>query len=198
MLQHNIIMAFAQGWWPSTPQARGARAPIREFALQGANKIPPVTRPWCAPLAPEFRCPFTHSSSNDGLELSEEWANRTPGHPAAEALQTEPMNTAEEEPTGVESESGSDSSDSEPPETEEEPPAADCAQLFLQNIQSGKFHVLLPCEAAEKNAIPVVNGLNTYWYCTPCGKHPAHQEVIFKRPLFMEPCGLSGCRAFLG
>ena len=198
MLQHNIICAFAQGWWPHTPQGRGASAPTRELALQGAHKIPPVTRPWCAPLSPEFKCPVTHSSSTDGLELSEERANRTAKQPLPEAEPAQPTEPTAEAPTGVDSEPGSTSSDSEPSDSEAEPPPTECAHVFLQNIKSGKFHALLPCEPSDKNAIPVVDGSNTYWYCTPCGKQPAHQEVLFKRPQFMEPCGPSLCRRFLG
>ena len=198
MLQHNIICAFAQGWWPHTPQGRGASAPIRELPLQGDHKILPVTRPWCAPLEPEFKCPFTHASSNDGLELSEDWANRTtrPTPTGTQALQEE--EAPAEAPTGAASETGSDSSDSDPENSDEDPPQTEGAELFLQNIKSGKFHALLPCEANDKNSIPVVDGTKTYWYCTPCGKHPEHQEVLFKRPQFMEPCGLSLCRRFLG
>ena len=100
-------------------------------------------------------------------------------------------------PTGVESESGSDSSDSDPENSEEEPPPTEGAEIFLQNIKSGKFHALVPCEANDKNSIPVVDGTETYWYCTSCGKNPEHQEVLFKRPQFMEPCGLSLCRRLL-
>ena len=108
------------------------------------------------------------------------------------------MESTEEGLTGLESESGSNSSDSDPSDSEAGPPVTHCAQVPLQNIKSGKAHALLPCDPTGKNAIPVVDGSNTYWYCTPCGKHPAHQEVPFKRPQFMEPCGLSLCRAFLG
>ena len=198
MLQHNIICAFGLGWWPHTPQGRGASAPIRELALQGEHKILPVTRPWCASLEPEFKCPFTHASSNDGLELSEEWANRTtkPLPTSIQAPQSEDQIV--EAPTGIASESGSDSSDSAPSDSEAEPAPTECAEIFLQNIKSGKFHALLPCEANDKNSIPVVYGTATYWYCTACGKNPEHQEVLLKRPQFMEPCGLSLCRRFLG
>ena len=31
MLQHNIIVAFSKGWWPSTPQERGGRIPFENF-----------------------------------------------------------------------------------------------------------------------------------------------------------------------
>ena len=202
MLQMNTIRAFATGWWPSTPQGRGGRAPIRELPLSGANKIPALTGTLSSLLVPTFKCPMTHASSDDGHELSEEWANA--GVPLPVTQPTEEEDIPLLESLGAESESGSDSSESEPGEEEADnasmnadPPDDTQGMLFLVNLRSGCFHALITCESTDKGAIAVsISGVEQH-FCTACGKQPTIQEVSFKRPQYLEACRMKCCQAIL-
>ena len=184
------------------PSGKGKQVPIRELPLVGANKIPALTGTLATPLDPVFTCPFTGASSTDGEDLSEEWANGGILPPATqEPEEGEPLLL---EPPGAESESGSDSSESEPGEEEAdtasmnaEPPDESNGQLSLINLRSGCFHALVPCEPSDKGAMIVEVASEQHHFRTACGKQPSIQEISFKRPKYLEPCRMKCCQALL-
>ena len=146
--------------------------------------------------------PMSHASSDDGRELSEEWANAGSSPPETQAA--EEGNILPLESLGVESEEGSDSSESQPEgeEAEETSYSASLPDetkgiLFLINIRSGCFHALINCQATDKGAIAVdISGTEEH-FCTACGKQPTIQEISFKRPQYLEACRMKCCQTIL-
>ena len=61
MRQDQVMQAYARGWRPYRPQARGGQSPLPEPSVP----VPAIELPWQAKLEPPFQCPNTQASSLD-------------------------------------------------------------------------------------------------------------------------------------